>query len=127
MQAPPGSLDWLEVSTAAERPEVWERARGPGVLEDLWPEYNHHGNNTARYFGALVPQHAHLQVLFVDRRSDRLVGRGRTIPFRWAGTLRDLPAGIDALGLPGPWTIPTSRQPCPYWPPRWNATIKAAA
>jgi hypothetical protein len=99
MQVPPDCPDWLEVSTAAERPEVWERARGPGVFEDLWPEYNHHGNNTARYFGALVPQHAHLQVLFVDRRSDRRVGRGRTIPFRWAGTLRDLPAGIDALGL----------------------------
>src|ERR1019366_3901668 len=99
MQAPAGSPDWLEVFTAAERPDLWERARGPGVLEDLWPEYNQHGNNTGRYFGSLVPRHAHLQILLLDRRSDRLVGRGRTIPFRWAGTLQDLPAGIDAVGL----------------------------
>jgi len=99
MRAPPGSPDWLEVFTAAERPDLWERARGPGVFEDLWPEYNQHGNNTGRYFGALVLRHAHLQILFLDRRSDLLVGRGRTIPFRWEGTLQDLPAGIDAVGL----------------------------
>jgi len=30
---------------------------------------------------------------------DSVVGRGRTIPFRWDGTLKDLPAEIDALGL----------------------------
>jgi len=45
------------------------------------------------------PRHADLQILFADRRSGRLIARGRTIPFRWDGTLESLPAGIDALGL----------------------------
>src|ERR1039457_6225049 len=42
---------------------------------------------------------ARLQVLLYDASRDSIVGRGRTIPFRWDGTLEDLPAGIDALGL----------------------------
>jgi GNAT superfamily N-acetyltransferase len=89
----------LEAFTAAERRDLWELARNGPAFHDLWPEYNGHGNNTGRYFGSLFPDHAHFQVLFVDRRSDRLVARGRTIPLRWDGTLEDLPAGIDAAGL----------------------------
>jgi hypothetical protein len=34
-----------------------------------------------------------------DQFSDTVVARGRTIPFRWDGSLDDLPRGIDALGL----------------------------
>ena len=86
----------VEVFSADERPDLWERAR---CLGDVWPEYNNHGNHTSRYFGALFPQHAHLQVLLYDGSLDRVVGRGRTIPFRWDGTLADLPQGIDATGL----------------------------
>jgi hypothetical protein len=38
-------------------------------------------------------------VLVYDGAADRVVGRGRSIPLRWDGTLADLPAGIDAAGL----------------------------
>jgi hypothetical protein len=83
--------------TARERPDLWE---GVGSLfRDLWPEYNHHGNDSGRYFGALYPRHAHLQILLFDRDTERVVARGRTIPFRWDGSLEDLPGGIDAAGL----------------------------
>ena len=99
MNAPPGSPDWLEVFTAGERPDLWEQAREAQTFADLWPAYNHHGNHSGRYFGALFPKYADLQVLFVDRRSRRLVGRGRSIPLAWDGTLEDLPAGIDDAGL----------------------------
>jgi len=99
VEAIEGAPDWLQAFTASENPDLWQRVRQERSFEDLWPEYNNHGNNTSRYFGALIPRHAHLQVLFVDRRSDRLVGRARTIPFRWDGTLEDLPSGIDAVGL----------------------------
>ena len=58
-----------------------------------------HGNHTARYFGAIYPRHAHLQALLVDDRTGDLAGRARTIPFAWDGTLADLPAGIDSMGL----------------------------
>jgi len=74
-------------------------ARDRRIFEDLWPEFNLHGDHTATYFGALFPTYAHLQVLFVDRRADRVVARGRTIALRWDGTLQDLPPGIDAAGL----------------------------
>jgi len=101
MQAPPGAPDWLEIFTADERPDLWDLARTEQAFADLWPEYNHHGNNAARYFGVLYPRLAQFQALFVDRRSGDLAGRARTIPFRWDGTLDDLPTGIDAVGLRG--------------------------
>ncbi|MGH7639958.1 MAG: GNAT family N-acetyltransferase [Candidatus Dormibacteria bacterium] len=101
MRVPAEAPPWLEAFTASERPDLWDTARTDQPFRGLWPEYNHHGNLTPRYFGALVPRHAHLQILFVDRRSLRMVARGRTIPFRWDGTLEALPAGIDAVGLRG--------------------------
>ena len=106
----PSSAYPIEVFTAAQRPDLWERSRS--LFETVWPEYNMHGNHTGKYFGTLYPKHARLQVLLYDASRDSIVGRGRTIPFRWDGTLEDLPAGIDALGLraiddPEP---PTSRR-----------------
>jgi hypothetical protein len=94
-----GAPEWLEAFTAAERPDLWAKARDEGLFEGVWLEYNLHGNHTGRYFGSLFPQHADVQILFTDRRSDRLVARGRTIPFHWDARLETLPAGIDALGL----------------------------
>jgi hypothetical protein len=82
--------------TADERPDLWEGARG--LFQDVWPEYNNHGNETGQIFGALVPRHASHQVLLYDRELERTVARGRTIPFPWDGSLGDLPAGMDALG-----------------------------
>jgi GNAT superfamily N-acetyltransferase len=96
--SPEGIPDWLEAVTAAERPDLWQAVTEANSFAALWPEYNHHGNHSHEYFGALFPAHAHLQVLFVDRRSGRVVAGGRTIPFGWDGTLADLPAGIDAVG-----------------------------
>jgi GNAT superfamily N-acetyltransferase len=90
----PSSID---VFTAEERPELWEQARS--CFEGVWPEYNNHGNHTGKYFGTLVPRHAPFQVLLYDTDMDRIVARGRTIPFRWDGSLEDLPVGIDAVGL----------------------------
>ncbi|MGH8981111.1 MAG: GNAT family N-acetyltransferase [Acidimicrobiales bacterium] len=99
MDPPPGAPDWLEVCTAAERPDLWEQVRTDGIFYEVWPEYNQHGLHAPVYFGALIPRFAEYQFVFVDRRSSRAVGRGRTIPFRWDGTLEDLPDGIDAVGL----------------------------
>jgi GNAT superfamily N-acetyltransferase len=98
MNSPEGAPDWLEAVTAAERPDLWQEVTEAGAFAGVWPEYNHHGNHTHEYFGALFPAHAPLQVLFVDRHTGGVVARGRTIPFRWDGTLADLPAGIDAVG-----------------------------
>lgn len=98
MEAPPGAPEWLEVHTAAERPDLWESAEAQQLAERVWPEYNRHGNHTDSYLSILFPRHASLQALFVDRRSRRLVGRDLTIPFSWDGTLGDLPRGRDGVG-----------------------------
>jgi GNAT superfamily N-acetyltransferase len=94
-----GAPEWLEVFSAAERPDIWDHVDTERTFRGVWPRYNLHGNNADRYFGALYPTYAHLQALLVDHRSGRLAGRARTIPFPWDGTLGDLPPGIDAMGL----------------------------
>lgn len=91
--------EWAEVFTAAERPDLWLAVSAEDSFRSVWPEYNNHANHIGRYFGALYPEHAALQVLVVDQRDQSVVARGRTIPFRWDGSLEDLPAGIDAVGL----------------------------
>ena len=87
----------VQVFTAEERPELWEQCAA--VFDGVWPEYNRHGDVSARYFGALVPRYARWQLLLVDPDTEVVVGRGRTIPFAWDRTLDDLPAGIDAAGM----------------------------
>jgi hypothetical protein len=99
VDVPSGAPEWLEVFTAAERPDLWSLVREQGLFGGVWPEYNHHGNHSGQYFGSLFSRYAGQQILFVDGRCDRIIARGRTIPFRWDGTLENLPAGIDALGL----------------------------
>jgi GNAT superfamily N-acetyltransferase len=95
LATPPGSS--VQVFTAEERPDLWQQA--VPLFSGVWPEYNLHGNHTGKYFGQLFPQYARFQVLIYDSALGRVVGRGRAIPFRWDGSLADLPAGIDAVGL----------------------------
>jgi hypothetical protein len=85
------------VITAAERPDLWLALLAEDRFRSVW--HNHHGNHAGRDFGVLFPDHADLQVLVVDTRIGEVVARGRTIPFRWDGSLEDLPRGIDAVGL----------------------------
>jgi hypothetical protein len=97
-----------EIITAEERPDLWERAGT--AMRATWPEYNLHGNRSGEYFGELILRFAAFQFMLYDAAADAVVGRGRTIPFRWDGTLEDLPAGIDAAGLravsdPAPPTV----------------------
>ena len=84
-----------------------------------------HGNHTAWYFGALFPRYAHLQVLLIDRRSDQIIGRGRTIPFRWDGTLEVCPRALT-LSACRPSPSPARPRRCPRWPPRSRPTTRAA-
>ncbi len=99
MDPPFDAPKWLKVVTAEDRPDLWEAVEAQHLFRDLWPEYNHHGNHAESLFGTLVPAHARFQVLFLDQRVDQVVARGRTIAFRWNGSLDDLPRGIDALGI----------------------------
>jgi GNAT superfamily N-acetyltransferase len=87
----------IKVFTAQERPDLWEQAGT--AMRATWPEYNLHGNRSGEYFGELVSRFARFQLLLYDAADDAVVGRGRTIPVRWDGSMEDLPTGIDAAGL----------------------------
>jgi GNAT superfamily N-acetyltransferase len=95
--SPHNQAGGLVVVTADERPDLWDHAEA--AFRDAWPEYNQHGDVSGEYFGALVPRYAHLQFLIWDTAAEQVIARGRTIPFAWDGTVEDLPAGIDAMGL----------------------------
>jgi hypothetical protein len=83
------------IATAAERPDVWERATE--LDADVWPEYNRHGDVLNRYWGRLEDEFASHQFVLYDDEGDELLAQGHTIPFRWDGTAAGLPAGIDGL------------------------------
>jgi hypothetical protein len=79
------------VATAAERPELIDRAWE--LTQDVIPEYNNHGDVLNRYWGRLIDERPEFQFHLVD--GDEPVARARCIPVRWDGTVEDLPAGID--------------------------------
>jgi GNAT superfamily N-acetyltransferase len=81
----------LVVATAAERPELIERAWE--ATSDVLPEYNSHGDVLNRYWGRLTDELPEFQFHLVD--GDEPVARARCIPIRWDGTVEDLPPGID--------------------------------
>ncbi len=87
----------LAVFTADERRQLWEETER--TFPQTWPEYNLHGDVADDYFSVLYPRYAHVQVLVYDLTLEEVVARGRAIPFRWEGTLEDLPSGIDAVGM----------------------------
>ena len=90
MRAPGG----LTVHTAAERPDLDERA--DGITREIWPEYNTHGDAMAAHWPALTERWADFQFVLVDA-GEELVAQGHMIPCRWDGTVDGLPAGIDAV------------------------------
>lgn len=81
----------LAVASAAERPELidraWERTR------DLLPEHNNHGDVLNRYWGQLIEELPLFQFHLVE--GDEPVARARSLPIRRDGSVDDLPAGID--------------------------------
>lgn len=79
--------------TAAERPDLWAR----GIpSEDVWPEYNLHGDVLNQWWGDLDKELADFQFVLYDEANDTVVAEGHTGPFHWDGSDDSLPPGIDA-------------------------------
>ena len=83
----------LDVCTAAERPDLWERGISS---ESVWPEYNLHGDVLNRWWGHLDEDLAEFQFVLYDEGHDEVVAEGHTGPFTWDGSDSTLPPGIDA-------------------------------
>ena len=79
------------LATYAERPDLAARV---GELSDPWPEFIHHANCN-RLWHVMRERFPHFQLVLYDVDSERLLGRGQTIPVRWDGTPGDLPGGVD--------------------------------
>ena len=80
--------------TAAERPDLWER----GIdSEDVWPEYNLHGDVLNAYWGRLAPELPDFQFVLYDEQADQVVAEGHTAPIAWDGDDATLPDGIDSV------------------------------
>jgi len=82
----------LRVVTWAERPEL--AARGP-ASEDVWPEYNLHGDVFDDWWGPLEHELSGYQFALYDEAADEVVAEAHTGPLRWDGDDATLPDGID--------------------------------
>ena len=93
----------LTLFTAVERPDLWER----GIPSDqVWPEYNLHGDVVNQWWGLLDEEMADYQFVLYDEEADVVAAEGHTAPMRWDGD-DGAPAGQlrrdDRRGLrPGP-------------------------
>jgi GNAT superfamily N-acetyltransferase len=84
----------MTVICYAERPELWEETKA--VSEEVWPEYNHHGDVLNRYWGRLFEDFPEFQFALCDEH-DVVLAEGHTVPCAWDGTTRGLGDGIDAM------------------------------
>ena len=83
----------IELHTAAERPDLWERGLDSSAV---WPEYNLHGDVANAYWPSLVEELADYQFVLYDPETDTVVAEGHTGPFAWDGDDATLPDGFDA-------------------------------
>jgi hypothetical protein len=82
-----------QLFTAAERPDLWERAYDQIV--GVWPTYNEQGDILGRYWSRLDEDYADFQLVLYDEERNQAFAHGHTIPLRWDGTVEGLPNGID--------------------------------
>jgi hypothetical protein len=82
----------IQAATHSERPDLagpaWE------ATEDTLPEYNNHGDVLNRYWDRLLDERPDFQFHLLGDGGE-ILGRARSIPIRWDGSVEDLPAGID--------------------------------
>jgi GNAT superfamily N-acetyltransferase len=76
----------------SERPELW--ACSDEITDEVWPEYNQHGDVTNAYWGRLFDEFPAFQFVLHE---DEVLGEGHTLPCQWDGTAEGLGEGIDAM------------------------------
>lgn len=73
--------------TAAERPTLSEEG---AAAEEIWPEYNLHGEVPSRLWPRLYADLPGFQFGLVEQATDELVAKGHTVPCAWDGTEESL-------------------------------------
>ena len=83
----------IAVHTAAERPDLWERGIGS---DQVWPEYNLHGDVLNRWWHLLDEELPEYQFVLYDDEADEVLAEGHTGPLWWDGSDATLSDGIDS-------------------------------
>jgi hypothetical protein len=84
-----------QVVRYSERPELWKAISG--LSDEVWPEYNVHGETINHYWAQLYDVFPQWQFVLCDPDSDMVLAEGHTIPVAWDGTDPGLGPGIDAM------------------------------
>lgn len=79
----------LEIVTTADRPELDDQARA--AFRPGWPEFIFHDPISSEHIGRVETYFPHYDVLLLHR--GEVVAGGWGVPFRWDGTIGDLPDG----------------------------------
>lgn len=86
------------VHTHSERPDLAERAAELG--DEIWPEYNRHGDVVNRYWHRMRVEFPERQFVLYDETNDDLLAEGHTLAVPWDGTPAGLPDGFDGIFEP---------------------------
>ena len=89
----------IEVVRYSERPELWEQLHG--LSQEVWPEYNLHGEVINQYWARLYEVFPEWQFVIYDDSDKTVLAEGQTIPVSWDGTDDGLGPGIDATIVAG--------------------------
>jgi hypothetical protein len=81
----------------SERPALWEETAD--VSEEVWPEYNLHGDVLNPYWGRLFDEFADYQFALFDAEAQEVIAACHTVPCDWDGTTEGLGDGIDAITI----------------------------
>ena len=84
----------LQVFRRSERPELWDEIRD--LSDEVWPEYNVHGEFINHYWGQLYDVFPEWQFVLYEPTERLVLAEGQTIPVAWDGTDAGLGPGIDA-------------------------------
>ena len=116
-----------QVVRYSERPELWEAIEN--LSDEVWPEYNQHGDTLNRYWGRLYDTFPEWQFVLYDPDEKLVLAEGHTIPLAWDGTDDGLGPGIDAT-IAGAFALRQAGggrpRPAP-WPPRYRRGTRAGA
>ena len=80
-----------QLASYAARPDLAARV---GEIADPWPEFIHHANCN-RLWHVMKERFPQFQLVLFDAETDRLLGRGQTMPVSWDGGVETLPGGVD--------------------------------
>jgi hypothetical protein len=73
-----------QVVRYSERPELWDSISGRS--DEVWPEYNQHGEALNQYWVQLYDVFPDWQFVLYDPHDAVVLAEGHTIPLAWDGT-----------------------------------------